>query len=91
MKCGTIKKRIRVSWSSRSGVLKLNVDGAAKGKLGLIGIGGMLLNSKGGVLLMFSKSVGVRESNEAEVSSILETLQVFSALYLCKLIVETGE
>lgn len=57
MKCGTIKKRIRVSWSSRSGVLKLKVDGAAKGKLGLIGIRGMLLNSKerGAYCLCFLK------------------------------------
>lgn len=40
--------------------LKSNVDGAACGKLGPVGIGGVLRNHNGEVLYMFSKHVGVR-------------------------------
>lgn len=38
-----------------SGVLKFNVDGAAKGKPGLAGIGRALRDDKGVVMCMFSK------------------------------------
>ena len=48
-------------------MLKLNVNGALKGKLELVEIGGVLSNTKGKILLMFSKYVGVCDSNEAEV------------------------
>ena len=61
---------IRPLVSPRYGVLKLNVDGASRGKPGLARIGGVIRNSKGEVLLMFSKHVGVCNSNEVEVLAI---------------------
>lgn len=52
-------------------------DGAARGKLGHACIGGVLRNNKGEVLFMFSKSVGTKDSYEAEVVAILEALRTF--------------
>lgn len=45
-------------FSSFSGILKFNVDEAAKGKPGLVGIGGVLWNFRGEVA-MLPKFVGV--------------------------------
>ena len=70
-------------------VLKFKVDGAARGKPGPAGIGGVLCNSKGEVLFMLSKHVGVRDSNEAEVLVILEALWCFSRMFRGSLIVES--
>ena len=50
----------------------------SKGEPGLTCIGGVLRNSNGDVLYMFSKHVGVYEANEAEVLAILEVLRCFS-------------
>ena len=75
MGCSAPKVKKSVFWNlPRRGMLKLNVDGAVRGKSGPAGIGGVLRNDKGEVLLMFSKSVGIRDSNEAEVLAILEAL-----------------
>lgn len=60
------------SWDPHSpSVLKFNVDRAAKGKAGAR-VGGVLHNSEGIVLTLFSKLVGCMESNEVEVFAILE-------------------
>lgn len=49
-----IKKKMKVFWSPPpTGFLKLNVDGAACGKLGQARIGGILRNQNGEVLHMF--------------------------------------
>ena len=72
-----------------TGILKFNVDGATRGKLGPAGIGGVLRNDKGEVLLMFSKSVGIRDSNEAESLAILEALRIFSTSFHGPLLVES--
>lgn len=53
---------------------KFNFDGAARGKLGPIEIGDVVRNSKGGILFMFSKHVGIYDSNEAEVLAVLEAI-----------------
>lgn len=45
-------------------------------KPGLAGIGGVLRNDRGVILCMFSKGVGIRDSNEADVLAILETLRI---------------
>lgn len=60
-----------------SGGLKFNVDREARGKLGPAGIGAVLHNGDGMVLVMFSTHIGRMESNEAEVLAILEALQIF--------------
>ena len=61
---------------SFSGV-KFNVNGASRGKPGQAGIGGVLRNSKGEVLLMFSKYMSVCNSNKVKVLAILEALGLF--------------
>lgn len=49
-----IKKKMTVFWSPPpTGFLTLNVDGAARGKLGLDRFGGILRNQNGEVLHMF--------------------------------------
>ena len=65
------------------------MDGGSRGKPGLAGIGGVLHNCKGKVLIMFSKYVGVCDSNEAEVLAILEGLHLFSSRYSGMLIMES--
>ena len=55
----------------------MDLSGIGRGKAGPAGIGGVLHNN-GDVLLMFSKPIGVRDSNKAEVIVILEALQIFS-------------
>ncbi|KAK3184861.1 hypothetical protein Dsin_032147 [Dipteronia sinensis] len=46
--------------------LKFNVDASLRGNLGPAGIGGVLRDSRGSVLCMFSQSVGNCDSNSAE-------------------------
>lgn len=55
-------------------MFKFNVDGAARGKSRLAGIEGVIRNSKREVLFIFSKHLGVCDSNEADVLDILEAL-----------------
>lgn len=69
-------------------MLKFNVNGATKGKLGPPGVGVVLRNRNGIVLALSSKHVGCMESNEAEVVAILEALQIFISSH-SKLVVES--
>lgn len=57
------------------GVLKFNVDGVARRKLGLVGIG------RGEILFMFFRSVGIKDSNNFEELMILEALRIFSCAF----------
>lgn len=57
-------------------VLKFNIKGCM-GKFGPVAIGRVLHNIKGEVLHMFTKHVGIRNSNEAEVSAIWEARRTF--------------
>ena len=76
MRCGPVKVRKSILWSPpHVSLFKFNVDGAARGKPGPAGIGGVLRNCNGDVLFMFSKYVGVCDSNEVEVLAILESLR----------------
>lgn len=78
--CGVKKVKKVVHWVPPNvGVLKFNVDGVAKGKPGPAGISGVLRDSGGLVLVMFSKHVGTMESNEAEVLAILEAVRIFAS------------
>ena len=89
MVCCPLKERRSVFWSPPpNGVLKFNVDGASRGKPGPTGIGGVLRNNKGEVLLMFSKH-GVCDSNEAEVLAVLEGIRLFSRRYGGPVVVES--
>lgn len=71
------------------GVLKFHVDGAASSKLGPAGIGGVLRNHKGELLYMFSKNVGIKDSNEAEILAILEALRIYHRPFQYPLVVES--
>ena len=53
-----------------SGFLKLNVDGSAFGKPGLARIGRALRDDRGWIITMFSKPIGIQESNKAELMAI---------------------
>lgn len=54
MSCGPTKDSRFVFWSAPPlNGLKFNVDGAVKGKLGLVGIGGVLRYSECEILLIF--------------------------------------
>lgn len=46
------------------GVLKFNMDEAARGKLVKAGIGGVLRNHKGNVAFMFSEHIGIKDSSK---------------------------
>ena len=65
------------------------MDGAAKGKPGPVGVGSVLRNYKGDVLYMFSKNVGNKDSNKADVIAILEALKVFVQLFRVSSVVES--
>ena len=75
--CGDGRKRGWLCGLQPVAVFKFDIDRVARGKSGPAGIGHVLRNSKGKVLLMFSKDVGVNESNEAKVMVILEALWFF--------------
>lgn len=63
---------------SSLGFLKFNIDGAARIKSGPVGIGGVVHNDKGEMLHSLSKHLGITDSNEGEVLSILEALHCYS-------------
>lgn len=50
------------------------MDGVSRGKPGPLGIGGVLRNHSGVTTLVFTESVGIRDSNEAELLSIKRVL-----------------
>ncbi|KAK2640263.1 hypothetical protein Ddye_028058 [Dipteronia dyeriana] len=56
--------------------LKFNVDGSVRGKPGPAGIGGVLRNSNGKIMCLFSKNVGIMDSNKAELLAIKKTVQL---------------
>lgn len=68
---GTRKSKPIVSWCPlQHEVMKIDVDGASRDKPGPVGIGGVLRNHSGISSLVFTKPVGVRDSNDAELLSI---------------------
>ena len=78
-------------WSpSPYGILKLKVDGTSSSNSGPAGIGEVLCNSKGEVLLMLSKFLGICDTKEVEVLAILEALQLFYQYFTSRLFVESG-
>ncbi|KAK3224934.1 hypothetical protein Dsin_004796 [Dipteronia sinensis] len=70
--------KVKCPWSPPlDGTLKFNVDGLSRGNLGPSGIGGIMRNSKGDILCMFSSYIGFGSSVLAEVQAILK------ACHLC--------
>lgn len=64
------------------------MDGATRGKPGLIGIGGVLRNHEGITSIFFNESMGVRDSNEAEILSNRRALTIWKMHGQGKLILE---
>lgn len=88
--CGRRKIRREIAWITPPvGVMKFNVLGASRGKPGPAGLLGVLRNCKDDILFLFSKNVGINESNEVEVLARLEALWLFSLSFQTKLIVES--
>lgn len=82
MLCRLAKERRVSSWSPPlPGVLNFIVDGVVRGKLGPAGIGGVLQNSRGDELVVSSKFLHLKDSNEVEVLAILGALQIFSGSF----------
>lgn len=83
------KKRL-VNWIIPPlGFCKFNVDGTARGKPGPTGIGGVLHDDRGRMLATFSESVGLMESNEAELRAIRRALQIWSGFRSGNLVIES--
>lgn len=65
------KSRTVEDWKAPAGgEMKFNLDGAAKGCPGEAGIGGVRRDERSDVKIIFSKAIGVDDSNLAEVMAI---------------------
>ncbi|XVF81443.1 hypothetical protein PTKIN_Ptkin15bG0155400 [Pterospermum kingtungense] len=72
------KSRPVLIWiKPRDGKVKFKLDGEAIGKSGPVGIGSVLRDHSGTVLMKFSKSIGIAESNMAEITVICEAFKLF--------------
>ena len=79
------KTRVLAAWEVPPiGFLKFNVDGSAHGKPGPTGIGGVLRDHDGNTRFLFAKSIGVNDSNYAELRAIQEALEWFLSADWCK-------
>ncbi|KAK3199586.1 hypothetical protein Dsin_023001 [Dipteronia sinensis] len=56
--------------------LKFNVDGSSRGKPGPSGIGGVLRDSNGKVLCLYSYYMGILDSNVAELLAIKRAVEL---------------
>ena len=84
------KVRRETTWRPpEPGVLKFNVDGAAKGNPGASGIGGVLRNEVGLILGYFSINSGFGSANEAEVKAILKALLFCQQFCFGNLVIES--
>ncbi|KAK8997743.1 hypothetical protein V6N11_012283 [Hibiscus sabdariffa] len=57
--------------------VKFNVDGAVERGFGRAGIGGILRDSNGKTLILFSKSVGSLDATTAELLALKEAVNIF--------------
>ncbi|KAK3198236.1 hypothetical protein Dsin_021651 [Dipteronia sinensis] len=65
-----IRRRLKFLLSSLANGLKFNVISSVRGKPGPAGIGGVLRNSEGKILYLFSSYVGIEESNKTEILAL---------------------
>jgi len=71
------KQRVVVVWSPPiTNSFKWNVDGSSLGKSGPSGIGGVLRNHNGILLGIFSLSVGILDSNVAELKAVVKAIEL---------------
>ncbi|KAK9032724.1 hypothetical protein V6N11_056981 [Hibiscus sabdariffa] len=93
---GAEQKEITVNrkeWGPPSvGSVKFNTDGAVKGYYGPAGIGGVLRDHNGRILMNFSKHIGMSDPVSAEILAIKEALVLFTKsawAFDANLIIET--
>ena len=92
LKMQVIKKKRKVSWCCPSyGVLKFNVDGAAKEKPELASTRGILGNHIAEIMYIFYRQIEIKDSNDAKVSAILEAHWIYCSLYHHILLIHNGE
>lgn len=75
--------------SSIEGILKFNVNSAARGKLEPTSIVGVLRSDKRAMLIKFSKSMAIKNSNKAKVMAILKALRMLDDVYNVKLVMKS--
>ncbi|KAK9041513.1 hypothetical protein V6N11_016611 [Hibiscus sabdariffa] len=72
------KRSVGVYWELPvEGAVKFNVDAAVNGVVGPTGIGGVLKDHTGKILLCFSKYIGFSDPTSAELQGILEACCCF--------------
>ncbi|KAK1575025.1 hypothetical protein Q3G72_001936 [Acer saccharum] len=72
-----VKRMVKCGWKPPMvGSLKFNVDGSSRGNPGLSGIGGVLRNSDGDIVCLFSAPIGVGSAMDSEVQAILKACQM---------------
>jgi hypothetical protein len=64
------------------GFIKLNFDGASKGNLGSVGLGGAFQNDKGELLRIYVGSLGIDSNNAAELQALLILWMLWSLVFL---------
>ena len=75
----TKSPRSVISWMPPpAGTWKFNVDGSSLGKPGPAGVGGVIRDSQGMIKLVFSKNIGMADSNLAELLAITEALSIIA-------------
>ncbi|EOY03730.1 Uncharacterized protein TCM_018867 [Theobroma cacao] len=76
-------KSSKVWFNPMVGCLKFNIDGSFKGCPGDSSIGGILRNKFGEVLVFFSKSIGITDSNKVEQLAVREIALIYAASKWC--------
>lgn len=78
-------KRNGIVWQGpKEEWLKFNVDGAARGKPGKAGCGGVLRDGRGDSHGIFYGPLGILDSNMTELYAISKALQVYAASPWCQ-------
>lgn len=74
----SVRLRLYILWELLLLILvyKWNVDGVLKGKLGSVGIGGVLRDFYGGILCIFFMYIGVKDLNVVEFMVIVYVLEI---------------
>lgn len=82
MICGARMRRVVVWAPPMAGVLKFNVDSAARGKPRPTELVGFYVTIKVWCWACFRKELGLETSNEAEDLDILKALRIFSPFHM---------
>lgn len=85
------KRKPQVKWSPPpSGTQKFNVDGAPRGKPKPAGIRGVLRDHSASTSIVFSESVGIKDSNETKLFSIRRALSLELGVGGDKLVIKSN-